>query len=115
MEEGLKDVVDKLNESLSKNENSTTGRIPSTPEGMAIAYASLVIMAVLPIFFGSYRSVKHHKEQQVRLIHSLKKKKKCPRMIFSFQNNPTYFLIFHHHHQYYLMLIIDFIHFNNCT
>ncbi|KAF7990752.1 hypothetical protein HCN44_000557 [Aphidius gifuensis] len=64
MEEGLKDVVDKINESLSKNENSTTGRIPSTPEGMAIAYASLVIMAVLPIFFGSYRSVKHHKEQQ---------------------------------------------------
>lgn len=69
MEDVVKEVVETANESFSKNDNTTSGRIPSTPEGMAIAYASLVIMAILPIFFGSYRSVKHHKEQQVRPIY----------------------------------------------
>ena len=34
---------------------NATARIPSTPEGMAIAYGSLVIMALLPIFFGAFR------------------------------------------------------------
>jgi len=32
---------------------------------MALAYSSLVIMAMLPIFFGSKRSVHHQKEQKV--------------------------------------------------
>lgn len=32
--------------------------------GMAVAYGSLVIMALLPIFFGSYRSVKHQSKQK---------------------------------------------------
>lgn len=41
-----------------------TGRVPATPEGMVVAYSSLVIMALLPIFVGSFRSVKHHKEQK---------------------------------------------------
>ncbi|XP_077991243.1 signal peptide peptidase-like isoform X2 [Glandiceps talaboti] len=31
---------------------------------MAIAYASLVIMALIPIFFGAFRSVRYHKEQK---------------------------------------------------
>lgn len=35
--------------------NGTTGRIPSTPEGMMIAYGSLVVMALIPIFFGAFR------------------------------------------------------------
>lgn len=38
--------------------NGTTGKIPATPEGLALAYSSLVIMALLPIFFGAFRSVK---------------------------------------------------------
>uniref|UniRef100_A0A8C3GLN0 Histocompatibility minor 13 n=1 Tax=Cairina moschata TaxID=8855 RepID=A0A8C3GLN0_CAIMO len=32
-------------------------RPPATPEGMALAYGSLVLMALLPIFFGALRSV----------------------------------------------------------
>ncbi len=44
--------------------NGTSTKIPATPEGMAIAYGSLVLMALLPIFFGAFRSVKHHKEQK---------------------------------------------------
>ncbi|XP_011907824.1 PREDICTED: minor histocompatibility antigen H13 isoform X5 [Cercocebus atys] len=37
--------------------NSTT-RPPSTPEGIALAYGSLLLMALLPIFFGALRSVR---------------------------------------------------------
>ena len=44
--------------------NGTTGKIPATPEGLALAYSSLVVMALLPIFFGSFRSVKSQKEVQ---------------------------------------------------
>lgn len=44
---------------------NVTERIPATPEGMAVAYGSLVIMAMLPIFFGAFRSVRYHREQKV--------------------------------------------------
>merc|ERR1711928_229454 len=40
------------------------GKVPSTPEGMALAYGSLVVMALVPIVIGSFRSVRHHKEQK---------------------------------------------------
>ncbi|KAG8038640.1 hypothetical protein G9C98_007347 [Cotesia typhae] len=60
----IDEVLAQSNKSLAENDNSTSTRIPSTPEGMALAYGSLIIMAILPIFFGSYRSVKHHKEQK---------------------------------------------------
>lgn len=51
-----------INEIKEDNVTSTAStRPPSTPEGMAVAYGSLVIMAILPIFFGSYRSVVYHK------------------------------------------------------
>ncbi len=35
--------------------NATGTKIPATPEGMAVAYGSLVIMALIPIFFGAFR------------------------------------------------------------
>lgn len=50
---------------------NATMRVPATPEGMVVAYSSLVIMALLPIFIGSFRSVKHHKEQKVRSVKPL--------------------------------------------
>ncbi|KAK3777720.1 hypothetical protein RRG08_021830 [Elysia crispata] len=54
--------------SVNATENATaingTAKIPSTPEGMAIAYGSLFIMAIVPIFIGSFRSVTFHKEQK---------------------------------------------------
>lgn len=46
---------------------NATERPPSTPEGMAVAYGSLVMMALLPIFLGSFRSVIRHREQKVSL------------------------------------------------
>ncbi|KAL0099890.1 hypothetical protein PUN28_019965 [Cardiocondyla obscurior] len=60
----MDDVMAQAKENLTEYQNATTTRVPSTPEGMIIAYGSLIIMAILPIFFGSYRAVKHHKEQQ---------------------------------------------------
>lgn len=49
-------------------ETITNAKVPSTPEGIAVAYGSLVIMAMLPIVFGSIRSVKLHKAKKVGLF-----------------------------------------------
>uniref|UniRef100_A0A0A9W5J7 Minor histocompatibility antigen H13 n=3 Tax=Lygus hesperus TaxID=30085 RepID=A0A0A9W5J7_LYGHE len=58
----VENIVDSLNNTdVPVNENI---KIPATPEGMAVAYASLVIMALFPIALGSVRSVKHHKEMK---------------------------------------------------
>lgn len=54
-------------ENLTENVVNATTKPPSTPEGMFVAYGSLVIMAILPIYFGSYRSVHYHKEN-VRIV-----------------------------------------------
>jgi len=56
--------------------NGTATKVPATPEGMMIAYGSLVLMALFPIFIGSYRSVKSHRDQQENLV------KKCPQPPF---------------------------------
>ncbi len=37
--------------------NGTAGRFVSSPEGTALAYGSLLFMALLPIFFGALKSV----------------------------------------------------------
>lgn len=61
------DVVQNLTEAVENATETITGKkVPSTPEGMLVAYTSLVIMAMLPIFFGSMRSVTHQKHQKVR-------------------------------------------------
>ncbi|KAJ8940128.1 hypothetical protein NQ314_010837 [Rhamnusium bicolor] len=57
-------IVAQATENLTENVTNSTKKTPSTPEGMAVAYGSLVIMALLPIFFGSYRSVIYHKEKK---------------------------------------------------
>lgn len=36
---------------------NATGKFVATPEGTALAYGSLVLMALVPIFFGALRSV----------------------------------------------------------
>ena len=42
------------------NASNLTGREAATPEGIAVTYFSLFLMALGPIFLGSLRSVKHH-------------------------------------------------------
>ena len=70
------DIIVDLNVTLNETAGNVTAKIPSTPEGMAIAYGSLVLMALLPIFFGAFRSVKYQKEQKVNKIVSVKKSEK---------------------------------------
>lgn len=61
----MAEVEKQGNENFTEFSSNATARIPATTEGMAVAYGSLIIMALLPIFFGAFRSVKHHKEQKV--------------------------------------------------
>ncbi|XP_041080759.1 minor histocompatibility antigen H13-like isoform X2 [Polyodon spathula] len=53
-------AIDSLNATDSNgtdSANATVAKFVSTPEGTALAYGSLVFMALLPIFFGALRSV----------------------------------------------------------
>lgn len=62
-------TADSLTQAVENVTETITGKkIPASPEGMAVAYGGLVIMAMLPIFFGSIRSVKHQKQQKVIYI-----------------------------------------------
>lgn len=59
--------IDAVTEAVENITEAVNGKkIPATPEGIAVAYGSLVIMALLPIFFGALRSVKHQKQQKVK-------------------------------------------------
>ncbi|CAG9863495.1 unnamed protein product [Phyllotreta striolata] len=57
-------IVAQAAENLTEKAKNATEKPPNSPEGIAVAYGSLVIMAVLPIFFGSHRSVVYHKENK---------------------------------------------------
>lgn len=56
-------MADVLKENLTDTAINGTMRTPPTLEGVALAYASLILMALLPIFFGSFRSVNHWNKQ----------------------------------------------------
>lgn len=45
---------------------NATAKFVSTPEGMACAYLSLMLMALLPIFVGSFKSIKHQVETHAK-------------------------------------------------
>ena len=62
MAEVVKETVQEALQNASEAAQNATTRTPATPEGMAIAYGSLVIMALLPIYFGAFRSVKSYEE-----------------------------------------------------
>lgn len=65
----MADTMDPIVAAQQSAENITEpapgAKIPATPEGMLVAYGSLVIMALVPIFIGALRSVKHQKQQKV--------------------------------------------------
>lgn len=56
--------ADSIVQNVSEAAANATARTPATPEGMAIAYGSLVVMALLPIFFGAFRSIKSYEEMK---------------------------------------------------
>ena len=53
-----------VNETLAGNGTDAGKKPKSTPEGMVVAYTSLVIMALLPIIIGARKSVKHQAHQK---------------------------------------------------
>lgn len=63
MADTIAEAVQQAAENITENANLK--KTPATPEGMIVAYSSLVIMALLPIFFGSKRSLSHQKDQKV--------------------------------------------------
>ncbi|KAK7570794.1 hypothetical protein V9T40_010161 [Parthenolecanium corni] len=56
-------TVDRTLNVNNQNITDQVHRSPATIEGMAVAYGSLVLMAVFPVFFGAIRSVKFHKSE----------------------------------------------------
>lgn len=65
MAEPATEIPINIQESVIEAVKNVTDKPPSSIEGIAIAYLSIVIMAILPIFFGSFRSVKYLKERKV--------------------------------------------------
>lgn len=68
------DPVKILQENLTDttpDSTNATGKIPATPEGIIVAYGSIVVMALLPIFFGAVRSVAAQRKQKVSLWHTI--------------------------------------------
>lgn len=63
----MADAAEQIVKQAAENvtETLTGAKVPATPEGAAVAYGSLIFMAMLPIFFGAFRSVKHQNDQKV--------------------------------------------------
>lgn len=63
----MADAAEQIVKQAAENVTETLSgaKIPATPEGAAVAYGSLIFMAMLPIFFGAFRSVKHQTDQKV--------------------------------------------------
>jgi len=55
-----------INATVNETAKNATlsGRAAATPQGLLLAYISLVIMAVIPIWFGSFKSVIFNKKQK---------------------------------------------------
>jgi minor histocompatibility antigen H13 len=62
--ETLEAVKDQVVESVTEAVNGTATKVPASTEGMMVAYGSLVIMALFPIFVGSYRSILAQQKQK---------------------------------------------------
>lgn len=61
------EIIKTLKEANGTDTESVLKKIPATPEGMLIAYTSLVVMALVPIFFGSFRSVQLQIQNKVNI------------------------------------------------
>jgi minor histocompatibility antigen H13 len=74
----VKNTFKPLSENVTLNSNATqneTEKFKATTEGLALAYSSLVIMALIPIVLGSFKSVRHQKNQKVTNIKTKIKQK----------------------------------------
>ena len=58
-----------VNNSNLTNGTNETEKFKASPEGLFLAYSSLVVMALIPIIIGSFKSVKHQQTQQVGYLY----------------------------------------------
>ena len=61
----VEEIVKTVVENITENAANATTKEPASPEGIALAYGSLVVMALIPIFFGSFRSISHQEQTKV--------------------------------------------------
>jgi minor histocompatibility antigen H13 len=61
----VNETLANITAAANETAKNATGRAAATPEGLYTAYCSLIIMALLPIFFGSFRSVRAVIQQKV--------------------------------------------------
>jgi len=66
MAESVDNIIKTLNETNGTPSDSILQKTPATTEGMLIAYTSLVVMALVPIFLGSFRSVRLHIQNKMK-------------------------------------------------
>lgn len=62
--EPVQDVTEAA-KNITGSDGITNEKVIASTPGIAIAYASLVLMAMLPIVFGAIRSVRLHKLKKV--------------------------------------------------
>lgn len=67
----VNETLANITAAANETAKNATGRAAATPEGLVTAYCSLIIMALLPIFFGSFRSVKAVIQQKVSSFNPL--------------------------------------------
>ncbi|EDO47550.1 predicted protein [Nematostella vectensis] len=60
----VNETLANLTAAANETAKNATGRAAATPEGMLTAYTGLIVMALLPIFYGSFRSVHAVLEQK---------------------------------------------------
>lgn len=61
----VNETLANITAAANETAKNATGRAAATPEGLVTAYCGLIIMALLPIFFGSFRSVRAVIQQKV--------------------------------------------------
>ncbi|KAL5249568.1 hypothetical protein ACHWQZ_G018442 [Mnemiopsis leidyi] len=61
MEDPVAQTVEEVVPEVVKN---VTGRAAASTEGLTLAYISLFLMAVVPIFWGSFRSISYHRKSK---------------------------------------------------
>ena len=66
----MADQAQVINSTMNDTATNKTlsGRAAATPEGLLLAYASLILMALLPIWFGAFKSVIFNKKQKVNIF-----------------------------------------------
>ena len=58
-------LICQANPNATASANATADKFVASTSDKTFAYFSLCLMTILPIVLGSFRSVKHHKKQQV--------------------------------------------------